>query len=189
MDSVKIALDKTNTFTKTLSRWQIEEIAKKLPPKSAWKNGLSIIKQQIIDDYGLSSHEFSETLNIIKNHREFCVYIGMEIQFENFSDSSIENYIKYVNGILDDNDICKLLSFDDYILLLTFLELSKRECENRFLYFSEQLDSIYNDYKERLLTPKPHDFFILKNNYSSIIQGMERCGQQAYIAKLQKQKG
>ena len=91
VNSVKIALDRTNTFTKTLSRWQIEEIAKKLPPKSAWENDLPIIKQQIMDDYSLSSREFGETLNIIKSHREFCVYIGMEIQFKNFSDSSIEN--------------------------------------------------------------------------------------------------
>ena len=114
----------------------------------------------------------------------------MEIQFKNFSDSSIENYIKYVNGALNDNDICKMFSFDDYILLLAFLDMSGRiRDENGFLYFSEQLDSVYDDYKERLLKPKPYDFILLKNNYSRIIQGMERCGQQAYIVKLQKQKG
>lgn len=190
VNSVKIAIEQTNTFTKILSRWQIEEIAKNLPQKSTWNNDLLAIKQQIKNKYGLSSQEFNKALDIIQSHREFCVYIGMEIPFKTFSDSSIENYIQYVNGVLDESEICKLLSFDDYILLLTFLDMSGRvRDENGFLYFSEQLDNVYDDYKLRLLEPQSWDFVQLKNNYDEIIQGMKRCGQQTYIEKLQKTKG
>lgn len=184
---VETAIKETDTFTKTLSRWQIEEIAKKLPPKSTWADDLPAKKQQIMEEYGLSSREFGEALDIIKNHREFCVYIGMEIQFKTFSDSSIENYIKYVNGILDESEICKLLLPNDYILLLTFYDMAGRVGDgNGFSYLSERLDSVYDDYKSRLLEPYSPNFLALKNNYCNIIKGMTKCGQQTYIKKLEK---
>lgn len=184
---VKIAIERTDTFTKTLSRWQLEEIARKLPQRSTWGKELPAIKKQIIDDYGLSSREFSEALNIIQENREFCVNIGMEIPFKNFSDTSIKNYVQYVNGNLDEEEICNLLSFDDYILLMTFLDMSGRVTDNNgFLYFPEQLDNIYADYKSRLSRPESYDFVQLKNNYDRIVKGMKRSGQKTYVEKLQK---
>ena len=187
VNEVKIAIERTGTFTKSLSRWQIKEIARKLPQRSAWNNDLAGTKQQIVDEYGLSSREFSEALNIIQDNREFCVYIGMEIQFENFSETSIENYVQFINGTLDEKQICNLLSFDDYILLMTFWDMSGRVTDNNgFPYFTEELDSIYADYKSRLLIPESYEYVQLKNNYDRIIQGMKRCGQQTYVEKLQK---
>ena len=156
VNEVKIAIERTDTFTKKLSRWQIEEIAKRLPQRGSWKKELPAIKKQIMDEYGLSSREFSEALDIIKEHREFCVYIGMEIQFETFSDTSIKNYVQLVNGSLGEDKICNLLSFNDYILLMTFFDITGRVTDdNGFPYFSEQLDCVYTDFKSRLSCPQP----------------------------------
>ena len=67
------------TFTKNLSREDIRNIAVKLLPRKQWRNNaFDECKTKIKLEYGIGSKEFSEALNIIQNHREFCTYIDME---------------------------------------------------------------------------------------------------------------
>lgn len=85
------------TFTKHLSRKDIRDIAEMLPYRKDWKNDeFSIIKSEIKQKYSIGSKEFSDALNIIQNHCEFCVYIGMEIKIGAIEEKELREYAKLV---------------------------------------------------------------------------------------------
>lgn len=71
----------TNTYTKSLSRNDLENLAKKLPPRSTWadsKDILDTIKTKFITHHNISSRQYSEALKIIQSHREFSDHIGID---------------------------------------------------------------------------------------------------------------
>ncbi len=71
----------TGTYTKTLSRNDLERIAKELPPRTQWAdpNGsFDAVKMTIVARHGLSSREFTEALNVIQEHREFSKHIAID---------------------------------------------------------------------------------------------------------------
>ena len=78
------------TFTKHLSRKDIRDIAEMLPLREDWgKDEFSIVKAEIKQKYSIGSKEFSDALNIIQKHCEFCTYIGMEIKIGAIEDKEL----------------------------------------------------------------------------------------------------
>lgn len=85
------------TFTKNLSREDIRNIAVKLLPRKQWRdNAFDECKTKIKLEYGLGSKEFSEALNIIQNHREFCTYIDMEQKLGDIPEDELREYVRLV---------------------------------------------------------------------------------------------
>lgn len=82
------------TWTKNLSRADIEEISNKLPKRSDWDSAyFDEMKDLIKRKYGLSSTEFSSALNIIQKHYRFCVNIDQEIPLEAISAGELKSLI------------------------------------------------------------------------------------------------
>ena len=69
----------TGTYTQDLSRRDLAEIARSLPPRAQWKDeAFTVAKDGIKKRYGIGSNKFAEALNLIENHREFGAIIGIE---------------------------------------------------------------------------------------------------------------
>jgi len=94
VDSLKSEYE-TRTYTKNLSRKDIEKIAKKLPIKSKWGNlNFTKIKTDISKEYSLSNNEFSKCINVIEKHKEFSKYIGIESKLNYLTQKDIKNFLK-----------------------------------------------------------------------------------------------
>jgi hypothetical protein len=67
------------TFICGLSRYEIEEISKKLPQKNKWiAPSFDVISAQIKLEYNITSNNlYSRILNLIKKHKEFSCNIGI----------------------------------------------------------------------------------------------------------------
>lgn len=82
---------RTATFTSKLNRNQIEEISKLLPSKDKWTTDEFLIsKKTICSKYSLSSTDFAKVIDLIKCHREFSANIGVEIRFNNLTETTIK---------------------------------------------------------------------------------------------------
>lgn len=67
------------TFTRKLHRANLQSIAELLPAHNKWAQELKPIKNQICEQFGLSSNDFCKALVLIKNHREFSGLVGLEL--------------------------------------------------------------------------------------------------------------
>lgn len=69
---------KLGTFTSKLSRAQIFQFAKELPPYNQWtQNSFQQIKTELKMRYCLSNNDFTKIVNHIKNNYELCYEIGL----------------------------------------------------------------------------------------------------------------
>lgn len=72
----------TLTYTKSLSRKDLEAIAGRLPPRASWaepSTGLNDIKSSIKAEYNIGSKELTEALSKIQNSRDLALIIGMSV--------------------------------------------------------------------------------------------------------------
>lgn len=69
------------TFTPELSRLELEQLAKALPPRSAWATDPKFdeVKGAFVDRFHLSANAFSRAVNLIQQHHHFSSYIGIEL--------------------------------------------------------------------------------------------------------------
>lgn len=88
---------KIGTFTKNLSREDLWNIASVLPERNKWGEAcFTNAKEKVKDEYKIGSKEFTEALNIIQNHREFCALIKMENMFGNILEVELREYVRMV---------------------------------------------------------------------------------------------
>ena len=84
------------TIINNLSRPQIEQIAIKLPQYNAWENDdFKKIKQNIMNEYEISSNTFSKIINLIKKHKLFSQYIGIENPIYELKIIELKKYINH----------------------------------------------------------------------------------------------
>ena len=104
------------TYTKYLSRHDLEIIAKRLPPREVWGNcEFDIIKQSIIQEYQLSSRAFSDALNVIQKHRAFASEIGMELPLKYATTSTFITFLQIVDKLYPQSDLkSRCRSFSRY---------------------------------------------------------------------------
>ena len=194
------------TFTKHLSREDIRDIAKMLPLRKNWCNDeFSIVKEEIKKKYSIGSKEFSDALNIIQNHCEFCTYIGMEIKIGAIEEQELREYAKLViemNGKdLFNNEVCSKRSDMSEICLVEIQRKARRRKElsegisdvtiGLLMMFREygRSSELFIERKERVLEVvgmlNYQRYDILKkiekcDAFRKILLGMRRCGQISY---------
>jgi hypothetical protein len=72
------------TYTQRLSRVDVAEISKKLPVFNEWQDdAFKDIKEELKVDYGIGSKELSKAIDLIKNHYEFSLNIGLKVELKN----------------------------------------------------------------------------------------------------------
>ncbi|NJP03678.1 hypothetical protein HC823_00065, partial [Candidatus Gracilibacteria bacterium] len=84
----------TNTWTKNVSRFEIKKIAQKLPPIKQWQDDVFCsVKESILKEYEISNREFSKILNIIKDHKEFSIHIGINSELSFLNKKDVLNFL------------------------------------------------------------------------------------------------
>lgn len=173
----------TGTFTKQLSRQQIEEISKMIPSKTNFSKEIKTAKAKIQEIYGISSRKFDEVLRIIKKHREFSLNIGTECVFSNLSDDAIRIFVKSALGLCEWALEAKAITHEELAMFITFSEISGwRQEESSYAYFSEDLRYLYYEQKRRRMSC----FNIVPSvEIKYVIKGMRKCGQKTYADKVE----
>ena len=201
------------TFTKHLSREDIRDIAKMLPLRKNWCNDeFSIVKEEIKKKYSIGSKEFSDALNIIQNHCEFCTYIGMEIKIGAIEEKELREYAKFVmemNGEdLFSNEVSSKSGDMSGICLGEIQKKARKRMElsegisdetlGLLMMFREygRTPELFIERKERVLEVSGmlnylrHD--VLKkiekrDAFRKILLGMKKCGQTSYCEILKSE--
>ena len=201
------------TFTKHLSREDIRDIAKMLPLRKNWCNDeISIVKEEIKKKYSIGSKEFSDVLNIIQNHCEFCTYIGMEIKIGAIEEKELREYAKFViemNGEdLYTSEVDSKSSDMSGICLGEIQKKARKRMElsetisdetlGLLMMFREygRTPELFIERKERVLEVSRmsnylrHD--VLKkvekrDAFRRILLGMRKCGQTSYSEILKSE--
>lgn len=201
------------TFTKHLSRKDIRDIAEMLPLRNDWSNDeFSIIKAEIKKKYSIGSKEFSDALNIIQNHCEFCTYIGMEIKIGDIKEKELREYSKLVmemNGADLCNNGTESKSSDMSGICLREIQKKARKRKGvsegisdatlgLLMMFREygRSPELYIERKDRVLEVSGvqnylrHD--VLKkiekrDAFKKILLGMKKCGQTSYCEILKSE--
>lgn len=194
------------TFTKHLSREDIRDIAKMLPPRNKWcEEEFSTAKAVIKKKYSIGSKEFSDALNIIQKHCEFCAYIGMEIKIGDIEEKELREYAKLVMEMNDKDLYTKEARVEgEDASKISLGEIQKKarkrlELSNGISDKTLELLMMFREYgrspelfierKERvlevsgMLNYQRHDVLrkIEKRDaFRKILLGMKRCGQTTY---------
>jgi len=193
---------KVRTFTKTLSREDIKNIAHLLPKCELWINEeFEVKRKEIKSEYGVSSRELSDAINMIKMHREFCVLINLEIQIGAIPVNELTDYANLVleiekfnienkqNRSFSKESLFKIqekerlrkrlsegITDSTITYLMTFREFGRcMEC------YSEKFDVIHAYFESSDLNRSDSIKKLSKiDACKSVIFGMERCGQITY---------
>lgn len=193
-----------HTFTNNLSREDIENVSLLLPEHAKWnEEQFSEIKEEVKRKYNISNREFSKVLDIIQEHRKFCVNIGLEKPFlaipeEEFGAYAVmvhqaiiekqqeeeENYDLWSlsNSLIASQEQKKYevkIQISTLNLLLTFSEMSNTELE------AENLEQIF-EYHSKSAYPKEYMIRKLRSEQSckKVIVGLRKCGQLSYENRL-----
>ncbi len=194
-----------NTFTKNLSRKDIEDISNLIPERTKWgEDGFDKIKEEIKAKYNISNNEFSKALNIIQKHKRFCVNIGCEIPYQEINENELKEYAALVYESIIEERKCedgwetllydlsdiqrretmwskykKTISMLTLNLLFTFVEMSQMYTE------VEKIDEIFS-----YIFESNFDVMYMirklkkKDNCKKVLVGMRKCGQVSYEKKL-----
>jgi hypothetical protein len=103
MEEMLLALSRLNvdliseyrwgTFTSHLSRVQLIELARHLPPRARWREAeFDVAKAHLRNKYGLSSREFSKALDLIQSRHEMAPLIGARVEIPGLSESALQTY-------------------------------------------------------------------------------------------------
>ena len=86
------------TWTKKLSRYDIEQISNELLPITRWnEDAFDINKKEIKKKYGISSNALSDAIDIIKNNPLFANNIKLPIALGSISDEELKQYAKLIS--------------------------------------------------------------------------------------------
>lgn len=174
---------KTGTFTKDLSREQLDEISKVLPKPKEFANKIKETKEVIKAKYQIGSNKFDEALSLIKRNREFSYNIGKERVFPSLSESTLEIFGECATGARDWEIAAEAINFNELCLLWAFSDISGwRYEEGIHAYYSEDLIDLYRrakyEHRVTLYDVNP------KVEISHVVDGMKKCGQGTYAAML-----
>ena len=188
------------TYTKNLTRNDLEFIARNIPPYEKWGDEEFITaKEAILKKFEISNSEFSKALELIKNHYQFSAYINREIKFKNLNEETIISIAQFIKdhknekcNINNNEDFFKenlveegiklitTLPHEDILILLTFCEFCTPCSDGN--YVCEDLELIYKSLSDDFNTP---DYDICKICYKfasgKIRNAFEKCGQTTYI--------
>lgn len=166
-----------NTFTSKLNRAEIEAIARQLPSVEKWPEELRSIKNNVCERYSLSSRDFNKALQIIKRHREFAFFIGLELPLAELPTDIFKRLARVHSGEANHDVITR----DEWWRLNAVMEM------NRLESFSES----YDDYLNLTLSPDYQGYIdpehIARNAYARnqrLRGGLQKLGQKTLLAAL-----
>lgn len=126
-----------NTYTKNLSRWDLYKLAKELPLHIEWGERLKDVKARWINERSLSSNDFNRACDLIKNHWEFAIDIGLEVPLIGGVTAedivwSVEKSMCYhnalsVKGLNDRSALNVLVNVNSDEFINSFAEYEKRK--------------------------------------------------------------
>ncbi|SJM38452.1 hypothetical protein A1019T_02445 [Psychrobacter pasteurii] len=132
---------KTGTYTKNLSRKNIEGIAQELPVYGEWnKPSFSDIKKSLKTKLSIGSKELSQAIDIIKNHIEFKRYIYPNIYELQIDKDKLS---KILSGSLNEEHINDF-SHEEIASLRTLVELGTSVMGGR--YYSEDYKNLFDSF-------------------------------------------
>ncbi|MBX4261944.1 hypothetical protein KTC96_11405 [Clostridium estertheticum] len=174
----------TGTFTKDLSRAQLEEISKLLPLPNEFTKKIKQVKEKVKKKYNVGSNKFNYALEIIRRHREFSSYMAKEKVFSCLSDATMKIFAECSLGQRNWEESSSKISINELSLLFTFSDISGwRYAEGNYVYFSEDLEFLYSETKKR------HEIGWHDINPASeinhVIKGMKKCGQITYAEVME----
>lgn len=173
----------TGTFTKDLSREQIEEIAKVLPAPNEFNERIKEVKEQVKKRYNIGSNKFKDVLKIIRRHREFISYMGSEIKFSHLSDNAMRIFAECAIGKQNWEEASRKISLSEMQLLVTFSDISGwRYQEKCCTYFSEDLSFVLSETKRNRISC--YDINPI-SEAKYVIAGMKKCGQMTYASTIE----
>lgn len=136
---------KTNTFTKNLSRKDIEYISKELPIFDLWDQPILLEKKKFLKEkFTIGSKEFGEAINIIKNHIEFKRYIYPKI-YELQID---KNNLSIILSEAENTNIAENLREDELASLRALVELGTFVINGQ--YFSEDYQGLFDMFLQEI---------------------------------------
>lgn len=82
------------TYTKNLSRAQIDAISQHLPPREHWTlESFKEVKAQLKEKFNIGSKELTEALNIIQKHYEFSLNIAITLPLKALNFDTLKLFI------------------------------------------------------------------------------------------------
>lgn len=195
----------TVTFTPKISRAQIEEISKLLPDYSEWDDKLSKAESKICKKYNLTSNQFSDVSDKIREHRLFSLNIGLENKFKNIRNKTMQNPVEFIkkyeetiNCIISKervisgtgmkelekqfqtkgNKFIEDAKKEELAIVLSFVEIGEMS------YYCEALERIYKRWSKDLNESRYILNKICDKKY--LLRGFEVCGQKTYIERFEK---
>ncbi|MCU4339124.1 hypothetical protein, partial [Acinetobacter dispersus] len=174
---------KVGTYTKNLSRYDIEKIAFSLPKKNKWTNqNLKKIKIDLNKKFGVSKLEFVELLKIIENNIEFNNIVSNEYKLE----INENKLIIFCLNCMIDKRIDLDLSLEDLACIRSIQEISVPVLDGR--YFSEDIHRLTKYYLDEY---KSYNKYLLDNEFSYVyrnihrtINGLEKLRQVNTLNKI-----
>ncbi|STZ09659.1 Uncharacterised protein [Moraxella caprae] len=158
---------RVRTYTKHLSRKDIEIIAKKLPVRSQW-NDLSFdcIKNSIKNEYKIGSKELSDVIKIIDNHIEFKTYIYPNIYELEIDKEKLISIIKKDISFQD----MEIFNLEEVASLRTLIELGTSIIDGK--YYSEDYNILYKKYLNEMKIDELD--YEVESNYQYSIKNSQR---------------
>lgn len=145
----------TATYTKSLSRNDLEEIAKCLPTRETWANPTGTfdsVKHNVLSSYGISSREYSEALTLIQKHREFSSYLGIDNSIKNCSPEKLSEIFRLRSKLAKHSntlhDIFSPEFLESRAQYANYLESNLDDEELATLLALHELGSSHNYYSE-----------------------------------------
>ena len=179
------------TVVSDLSRQQIKEIAIELPDKEKWVNPeFKSVKESIAQKFNISATTLSKAISIIKTHREFASYIGLEISLNEISYDELKKYISLFNDFHHDlktgdysvvkngytDSICKNLTGDAIRSLSTLFDIGY------FYLYSESYGRIIKEKANQdVFSLVYHDLLDRRNTLDKIKKALKILGQTALL--------
>lgn len=175
----------TGTFTKDLSRAQLEEISKLLPFPNEFTEKIKEVKEQVKKKYNIGSNKFNNALEIIRGHREFSSYMGKEKVFSCLSDNTMKIFAECSLGKRNWKESSSKISINELNLLYTFSDISGWRYEEKdYTYFSEDLQFLYSETRKRRRIGWYDINPVSEIDY--VVKGMRKCGQITYAAVMEE---
>lgn len=198
------------SYTRDLSRNDIEAISRQLPQYSEWSvgKGLDDCKERIREKYSVSNRQISEAITYIMNNPLFASNIGIHIRLGKITDKEVNEYANYVKtfysrekGIIKSwknkedgiNSIRQVQ--EDYKRKIEATKNISMEAMRTLAAFGDMLETgdVYCEryekhYKHFENSEITRDYLMNKivtlNFAKKVINGMELCGQQEYLNLL-----
>ena len=187
------------SYTKNLTREDLEAISKKLPTYSEWTPEVySKMVDMIGKEYDISKKEATKAIELIEHHYQFSANIGHEIKFKDLKEDTIIRLATLlehekhkteveVGAFSPESDLMELyreniiaIPREDILILLTFCDMGTPMFDRD--YVCEDLDYLYKEIEKD--PPVPFEEIdriccILKNG--QIRKAFKKCGQTTYL--------